>query len=259
MNLGVATMSLMTLNLKNPNKIIPPTPPKDSDTQESITTFWSTVAPFYNSDPSNVPKLESPEYEAWIRAIGRLLPRPPVDVLDIGTGTGFVALIASQLEHRAIGLDLSRAMLVEARMQADKRGLKASFQNGDAVAPPFAKESLDVIVCRHLLWTLRQPEVALANWLQLLRPNGRVVIIDGFWFAQSRPEEGFELFEQHYTDQTRESLPAMHWKSVAPVAELLRAAGFLEVTTGDLADVHGLADHPPSAAPWYVVTGQRVG
>lgn len=231
----------------------------DSDVQERITTFWSTVAPFYNADPSNVPSLDSAEYQAWIRVIERLLPTPSADVLDIGTGTGFVALIASQLGHRTIGLDLSTAMLAEARMQADRRGLKASFQIGDAVAPPFAEASLDVIVCRHFLWTLRQPEVALANWFQLLRPNGRVVVIDGFWFAQSKPEEGFDLFERHYTDRTRESLPAMSWERVEPAAELLRTAGFSEVTMGDLADVHGVADHPPSAEPWYVVTGRRAG
>jgi len=231
----------------------------DSDVQERITTFWSTVAPFYNADPSNVPSLDSAEYQAWIRVIERLLPTPSADVLDIGTGTGFVALIASQLGHRAIGLDLSTAMLAEARMQADRRGLKASFQIGDAVAPPFAEASLDAIVCRHFLWTLRQPEVALTNWLQLLRPNGRVVVIDGFWFAQSKPEEGFDLFERHYTDRTRESLPAMSWERVEPAAELLRTAGFSDVTMGDLAEVHGVADHPPSAEPWYVVTGRRAG
>ncbi|MGC1870715.1 MAG: hypothetical protein WA700_07120 [Acidobacteriaceae bacterium] len=84
----------MTLNLKDPNT--PSTSPNDSDVQENITTFWSTVAAFYNSDPSNVPSLESAEYDAWIRAVERLLPTPPADVLDIGTGTGFVALIASQ-------------------------------------------------------------------------------------------------------------------------------------------------------------------
>ncbi len=78
------------------------------------------------------PALESAEYGAWVRAIERLLPAPPADALDIGTGTGFVALIASQLGHHAIGLDLSTAMLAEARMHAQQRGLKASFQTGDA-------------------------------------------------------------------------------------------------------------------------------
>jgi|HubBroStandDraft_1064217.scaffolds.fasta_scaffold45320_2 ubiquinone/menaquinone biosynthesis C-methylase UbiE len=236
-----------------------PMPADDSDVQQRITTFWSTVAPFYNADPSNVPSLESAEYGAWNQAIERLLPASPADVLDIGTGTGFLALIASQLGHRAIGLDLSNAMIAEARIQADRRGLKTIFQIGDAVAPPFQEASLDVIVCRHLLWTLRQPEVAIANWFRLLRPNGRVVVIDGFWFAQSKPEEGFDLFERHYTNRTRESLPAMSWKHVEPAAELLRTAGFSGVTIGDLADVHSVADHPPSAEPWYVVTGRRAG
>lgn len=252
-------MTLMTLNPKNPSSTVPPTPANDNEVQESITTFWSIVAPFYNSDPSNVPSLESREHQAWIRAIERLLPAPPSDVLDIGTGTGFVALIASRLGHRVIGLDLSTAMLAEARMHADGRGLKASFQIGDAVEPPFEAASLDAIVCRHLLWTLRQPEVALANWLRLLRPKGRVVVIDGFWFAQPKPEEGIDLFQRHYSERTRASLPAMGWERVGPVADLLRRAGFSEVTTGDLADVHGVKDHPTSTEPWYVVTGRRAG
>jgi SAM-dependent methyltransferase len=232
-------------------------PPNDHDVQDSITTFWSAVAPFYNTDPSNLPAWNSAEYEAWVRAIERLLPAPPADVLDIGTGTGFVALIASQLGQRAIGIDLSPAMLSEARKEAKRRGLNPSFQAGDAVTPPFDEASQDVIICRHLLWTLRQPEVALANWLRLLRPNGRVVIIDGFWFAQVKPVEGFDLFERHYTDRTRASLPAMKWRRVEPAAELLRSAGFSDVTVSDLADVHALAEHPPSADPWYVVTGWR--
>lgn len=247
----------MSANLGNSNSTTAPKPPDDSNVQESITTFWSTVAPFYNSDPSNVPSPESPEYEAWMRAIERLLPSPPADVLDLGTGTGFVALIASRLGHRVIGLDLSTAMLAEACMQADRWGLTIRFQIGDAVKPPLEVASLDAIVCRHFLWTLRQPEVALANWLRLLRPNGRVVVVDGFWFAQRRPEEDFDLFKRHYTERTRQSLPAMRWDRVEPVADLLTAAGFSNVTTTDLAEVHRVAEKPASALPWFVVTGQR--
>ncbi|MGH9444494.1 MAG: class I SAM-dependent methyltransferase [Terriglobia bacterium] len=234
-------------------------PPDDSDVQNGITTFWSTVAPSYDSFPGNVPGLESAEHEAWVRAMERLLPPQPADVLDVGTGTGFVALIASRLGHRAIGLDLSTAMLAEARAQADQRGLKATFRIGDAVAPSLDEASLDAIVCRHFLWTLREPEVALGNWRRLLRPNGRVVVIDGFWFAQSKPEpeKGADLFERYYTNRTREALPAMRWESVEPVAKLLVTAGFSEVTVSDLADIHRLAQNPPSPQPWYVVTGRR--
>lgn len=231
----------------------------DSDVQARITTFWSTVAPFYNADPGNVPSLDSSEHRAWTRAIERLLPESPADVLDIGTGTGFVALTASQIGHRVIGIDLSSGMLNEARKEADRRGLKTSFQLGDAVMPPFAEASQDAIVCRHLLWTLRRPAVALANWLRVLRPNGCVIAIDGFWFAQPMPEERVDFFERHYNEQTCESLPAMRWNRVEQAAELMRAAGFTEVRTADLADVHAVAAHPPSTEPWYVVTGWRAG
>jgi ubiquinone/menaquinone biosynthesis C-methylase UbiE len=239
---------------------VPSMPLNDSDVQDRITTFWSTVARSYDSNPGNVPSLESAEHEAWIRAIKRLLPPQPADVLDIGTGTGFVALIASQLGHRVTGLDLSAAMLAEARMQADRRGLKATFRIGDAVAPPIDEASLDAIVCRHFLWTLREPEVALANWRRLLRPNGRVVVIDAFLANltdQSAPEEGADLFERCYTARTREALPAMRWERVEAVADLLIGAGFSEVTVSDLADIHKLAEKPAFTQPWYVVTARQ--
>ena len=232
-------------------------PRRDAGVQDRITTFWTAVSQYYDSDPSNVPRLESAEYIAWIRAIEQLLPPQPSDVLDAGTGTGFVALIASQLGHRVTGLDLSTAMLAEARIRAERCAANALFMSGDAVAPPLDEESLDAIICRHLLWTLREPQVALVNWHRLLRPKGRVVVIDGFWSAQAKPEERSDFFERYYTAQTREALPAMHWDRVEQVADLLAMAGFSEVTIGDLDEVHRLAENPPSVQPWYVVTGRR--
>jgi SAM-dependent methyltransferase len=230
---------------------------RDTEVQDQITAFWTVVAPQYESHPGNVPALGSPEFDAWIGAIERLLPTAPSDVLDVGTGTGFVALIASQVGHRVIGLDLSSAMLSEARVRAEQRGLRTTFTVGDAVAPALEEKSLDAIICRHLLWTLREPQVALMNWRRLLRPKGRVVVIDGFWFAQSKPEEGNEVFARYYTDRTCEALPAMHWDRVEPVAGLLRAAGFSDVTVTDLADVHRLTEKPPSPQPWFAVTARR--
>jgi len=240
---------------------VQPVPGNDSDLQQRITAFWSTIASAYEAHPGNVPRRESPENEAWVRAIERLLPPPPADVLDIGTGTGFVALIASSLGHRVTGLDLSATMLAEARMEAGRRSLDVTFSLGDAVAPAMAEMSVDAIVCRHFLWTLREPEVALGNWRRLLRPRGRVVVIDGFWFVEDTdtPEAEKEpgLFERHYTKQTREALPAMGWARVEPVADLLARAGYSEIRVSDLADVHRLAESPPSAQPWYVVMARR--
>jgi len=133
---------------------------------------------------------------------------------------------------------------------------KFQFTVGDAVAPALEEQSVDAIICRHLLWTLRSPQVALMNWRRLLRPKGRVVVVDGFWFTQAKPE-GNELFERYYTDRTWEALPAVYWDRVEPVADLLTAAGFSDVTMTYLADARRLAEKPASAQPWFAVTGQR--
>jgi hypothetical protein len=75
-------------------------PQNDNDVQENITTFWTTVAPFYNADPSDVPSLESAEYDAWIQAIEKLLPTAPADILDIGTPMHTDSFSVSFIERR---------------------------------------------------------------------------------------------------------------------------------------------------------------
>src|SRR5581483_4600941 len=142
--------------------------PSHEPAQARITGFWSTVAPEYEAHGGNVPARGSAEYGAWVAAIRELLPPAPADVLDIATGTGFVALIAAGLGHRVTGIDLSDAMLAEARAEAGRRGLPVTFRLDDAVAPEGAAASYDAIISRHFIWTLREPVRALRNWLEPL-------------------------------------------------------------------------------------------
>jgi SAM-dependent methyltransferase len=233
---------------------------REDSVQSRITGFWSTVAPEYEAHGGNVPAPDSAELRAWVSAIRELLPPAPADVLDVATGTGFVALIAAGLGHRVTGIDLAEPMLAEARKAAAARGLAVRFELRDAVSPGLPAQSLDAIVCRHFLWTLREPETALRDWRESLRPGGRVVAIDGFWFREppepSEPDE-VGLFDRYYTKETRAALPAMSLASPAPVAALFARAGFSDVAVSDLAAVHALAADPPSPEPWYVVTARR--
>lgn len=133
----------------------------DDSLQGRITEFWNTVAPEYEAHEGNVPVRASAEYEAWVEAIRDLLPMASSDVLDIATGTGFVALAAARLGHRVMGIDLAEAMLSEARREAAQSELTVNFELRDAVSPGFAAASFNAIVCRHFIWTLREPEDAL--------------------------------------------------------------------------------------------------
>ena len=178
-----------------------------TDLQGKITGFWSAVADGYEAHPGNVPARGSREHQAWVHAIADLLPPAPADVLDAGTGTGFVAMIAAALGHRVTAIDLAEPMLAVARAEADRRGVAVTFAAGDAVAPAFAAASFDAIVSRHLIWTLRDIDVALSAWRRLLRPGGRVVAIDGFWFsAGPQRDEGF--FESFTTGGHARACPA---------------------------------------------------
>ena len=194
-------------------------------------------------------------------AIARLLPPAPADVLDVACGTGFVALIAARLGHRVTGIDLSDSMLSEARAEVGRLQHDARFATGDAVAPELPPGSFDAITNRHFLWTLREPETALRNWHTMLRPGGRVVSIDSLWFRdqpaadEDPPDE--DVFGSFYTPETRAALPVMSLRDPGAVAELFRDAGFSAVEVSDLADVHALAENPPSPDPWYVIVATR--
>ncbi|MGH2610539.1 MAG: class I SAM-dependent methyltransferase [Tepidiformaceae bacterium] len=222
--------------------------------QGRISEFWSLVAPGYEAHAGNVLAEGTAEHAAWVEEVRSLLPAAPSDVLDVGCGTGFMARTVAGLGHRVTGIDLAPAMLEAARQDAARRELAIDYRSGDATSPPFEPGTWDVITSRHLLWTLREPEVAFANWRRLLRPGGRVVAIDGFWFSESaepapqdaESEQG--PFEQHYDAATRAALPFMHATDMGPVADTLRRAGFerVEVRRLKVATVEG---NPP----WAVV------
>ena len=208
-------------------------------TQDNINAFWSMVAPGYEAHPGNVVPVESAEYGKWVATVRDALPAPPADVLDVATGTGFLARIAASVGHRVVGIDLSEQMLAEARESGPRAAdLELEFRLGDAVAPDFAPASFDAVTNRHLLWTLREPRTAIASWRALLRPGGRIVAIDGFWFRDSVSEDDAESepgpFERYYTPDTRAALPVMQLDDAAAVAALFEAVGFAEVRAVDL-------------------------
>jgi ubiquinone/menaquinone biosynthesis C-methylase UbiE len=208
------------------------------DLQQNITAFWDAVARGYETHPGNVSTLGSPQYEQWVEIIRSALPAPPSDVLDVATGTGFLALLAATLGHRVTGVDLSAEMLAVARRAASEREITVSLGIADAVAPPFVAESFDVITNRHLLWTLRDPQAAMRNWHELLRPGGRLVVVDGFWSADMSAEEpgddATNVFGQHYTRDTIAALPLFGAADTAPVCQMLQGAGFRSVDVRDL-------------------------
>ncbi len=96
-------------------------------------------------------------------------------ILDVGTGTGFVAGVLAELGHEVVGLDISRGMIEVAIEKCPD----VEFVLGDAEDLPFEDDSFDAVVCRHLLWTLPNPRRAVEEWARVAKE--KIVIVDGRW------------------------------------------------------------------------------
>ncbi|MEU5889260.1 class I SAM-dependent methyltransferase [Streptomyces sp. NPDC047461] len=143
---------------------------------------WDAEAASFDDEPDH--GLRDPEVRAaWADRLRSWLPGRACDILDLGCGTGSLSLLAAEQGHRVTGVDSSPAMVDLAR--AKLAGRDAAFLVGDAATPPVGEQRFDVVLVRHVLWALPDPGRALRHWRELLRPGGRLVLIEGVWGAVS--------------------------------------------------------------------------
>ncbi|MGW4564309.1 class I SAM-dependent methyltransferase [Streptomyces sp. NPDC004561] len=148
---------------------------------------WDAEAAAFDDEPDH--GLRDPAVRAaWAARLRSWLPEYPADVLDLGCGTGSLSLLAAEQGHRVTGVELSPAMAERAR--AKLAGRDAVVLRGDAARPPVGERRFDVVLVRHVLWTLADPARVLRHWRDLLRPGdasgaggGRFVLVEGVWGA----------------------------------------------------------------------------
>ena len=113
-------------------------------------------------------------------------------MVDLGTGTGRLLELFAPLYRRAVGIDLSREMLAVARANLDRAGVAhAQVRLGDLYTPPVDRNSNDLVTMHQVLHYLDDPATAVHEAARLLRPGGRLVIVD---FA---PHDHEFLREEH--------------------------------------------------------------
>ena len=115
--------------------------------------------------------------EEAIRAA--LADKPFRSLLDLGTGTGrMLELFGPEIE-RGLGLDLSLDMLLLARDRLERAGLKnCSVRQGDIYDLPLTNDSFDVVILHQVLHFLDDGARAIHEAARVLRPGGRLLVID---------------------------------------------------------------------------------
>lgn len=142
--------------------------------------YWDNAAATFDDEPDHGLQ-DSKVREAWTKLLAKWLPPPPARILDAGCGTGSLCLVLTALGYDITGIDLSPEMVARAEQKSRAAGHSISFKVMDASDPHGLPQTFDVVLCRHLLWSLSEPSMVLHRWSDLLTPEGRLVLIEGYW------------------------------------------------------------------------------
>jgi len=213
--------------------------------KRQINQYWSDGAEGYHKSVWNSIQPGTLKRK-WQEILREAVGDEKAKVLDIGTGPGIIALLLADMGHSVTGMDLSEDMLKKARENAGRLNLQVQFKQGDAENIPFEDGSFDAVVNRHVLWTLPDPHKALTEWKRVLRPGGRLVIIDGNWYINLNGSyknkiwrssalplisvlERRNAFRRHVNPEWRKELPMTFEKRPEYDLKLLNGLGFSDI------------------------------
>ena len=218
---------------------------RNHDLKEDIRGYWSKRSSTFDlAFGHRIPP--GPELQAWATAVREVIGPKPLKVLELACGTGEVTNVLLSLGHEVTALDFSEAMLGVARTK-HAGNARIRFVLADAERTMEPDEAYDAVICRHLVWTLTEPEVALADWFRVLKPGGKLLVFDGDWTKPTRVGrlascavsliERFVGHDPYYDGAMSENhadimrrLPFSEGLTADRLEPLVREAGFVDIT-----------------------------
>lgn len=158
----------------------------ETQIEQRVKNYWTARSHDFGTVRKN--ELESDMGKRWLEEIERHLPQGKLDILDVGTGTGFFAILLARLGHRVTGIDLTPAMIAESRALAGSMGLDIDFRQMNAQELSFEEERFDVVISRNLTWTLPEPKKAYSQWCRVLKKGGVLLNYDADYAENVRSE-----------------------------------------------------------------------
>jgi ubiquinone/menaquinone biosynthesis C-methylase UbiE len=134
--------------------------------------FTRQAVPFASAAPIR-------NQEALDRIVRMADAGPSDTVLDVACGPGLLACAFARVVSHATGIDLTPAMLEQAREEQRARGLQnVSWRQGDVLHLPYPDAQFSIVSSRFAFHHLLQPKAVLAEMIRVCEPRGRIVVAD---------------------------------------------------------------------------------
>ena len=142
-------------------------------------------------------------WAAWSRALGLLLP--PLEVADLGCGEGYLTVETARWARRVVAIDRSTGVLDRAKALASRKRLtNITWKKGELEKLPLDDATMDVALLSQALHHAGQPAAALAEAARILKPGGRLLILDlrshdETWVKEKLGDQWFGFSDDHLT------------------------------------------------------------
>jgi ubiquinone/menaquinone biosynthesis C-methylase UbiE/DNA-binding transcriptional ArsR family regulator len=201
--------------------------------QDKMRAFFDSMAGRLGKD-----YVPGKSWKSLAEALLRLMP--PMVIADLGSGDGSFSLLLSQSAEKVIAVDSSAKMIEFAREQARRNHAKnIDYRLGDMEELPINDASVDLVFFSQSLHHALHPDQALAEAKRILKPHGRIAILD---LAKHRFEEAREMYADEWLGFSEAELDAM-----------LERTGFAEAHTS----VVYKEDNPPHFQTLLAVASKR--
>ena len=165
--------------------------------QDKMRTFFDSVAGRFGRD-----YVPGKSWKGVAEALLRLMP--PMVIADLGAGEGAFSLLLAQRAKKVIAVDTSSKMIEVGREQAAREGVtNLDYRLGDMEAVPIEDAEVDLVFFSQSLHHSLHPERAVREAVRILKPSGRVVILD---LVKHRFEEARDLYADEWLGFTEGEL-----------------------------------------------------
>jgi ubiquinone/menaquinone biosynthesis C-methylase UbiE len=215
---------------------------------KAIGDYWDKQSSTFDKEH------DTEDIPAWMNTLEALLGKDKrKNVLDLGTGTGFLANMTARLGYPTVGMDLSPEMMRYGVRHAAASGSGAMYMVGNALELPLMKNTVDNIVNARLIWTLISPDEMIAEWFRVLKPGGTL-------YCFNRMEDGVGLKSSSttkpfmYDAADVDSGLVVKNASMQELTDLLLRNGFEDV---EIRKLPGLTRPEFDYQTWHVLIGRK--